>query len=178
MSIRLSKVTKECNVGLQTVVEFLQKKGFGDVEASPNSKISEEQYELLLKEFSPDKGLRTQAEKLSQQRQENKESKKASSRSAKQQKKPEMIKVEVKKVDGPKVLGHIDLDAAKKPKAKPAQETAKQEAVAATPETVKEQTVQKPETATSETTAPKAEKPAIGTEVDGVFRLNPAPQAG
>ena len=47
MSIRLSKVTKECNVGLQTVVEFLQKKGFGDVEASPNSKISEEQYELL-----------------------------------------------------------------------------------------------------------------------------------
>lgn len=178
MSIRLSKVTKECNVGLQTVVEFLQKKGFGDVEASPNSKISEEQYELLLKEFSPDKGLRTQAEKLSQQRQENKESKKASSRSAKQQKKPEMIKVEVKKVDGPKVLGHIDLDAAKKPKEKPAQETAKQEAVAATPETVKEQTVQKPETATTETTAPKAEKPAIGTEVDGVFRLNPAPQAG
>ncbi|MBR4855512.1 MAG: translation initiation factor IF-2 [Bacteroidaceae bacterium] len=178
MSIRLSKVTKECNVGLQTVVEFLQKKGFGDVEASPNSKISEEQYELLLKEFSPDKGLRTQAEKLSQQRQENKESKKASSRSAKQQKKPEMIKIEVKKVDGPKVLGHIDLDAAKKPKAKPAQETAKQEAVAATPETVKEQTVQKPETATAETTAPKAEKPAIGTEVDGVFRLNPAPQAG
>ena len=178
MSIRLSKVTKECNVGLQTVVEFLQKKGFGDVEASPNSKISEEQYELLLKEFSPDKGLRTQAEKLSQQRQENKESKKASSRSAKQQKKPEMIKVEVKKVDGPKVLGHIDLDAAKKPKEKPAQETAKQEAVAATPETVKEQTVQKPETATAETTAPKAEKPAIGTEVDGVFRLNPAPQAG
>ena len=178
MSIRLSKVTKECNVGLQTVVEFLQKKGFGDVEASPNSKISEEQYELLLKEFSPDKGLRTQAEKLSQQRQENKESKKASSRSAKQQKKPEMIKVEVKKVDGPKVLGHIDLDAAKKPKEKPAQETAKQEAVAATPETVKEQTVQKSETATAETTAPKAEKPAIGTEVDGVFRLNPAPQAG
>ena len=178
MSIRLSKVTKECNVGLQTVVEFLQKKGFGDVEASPNSKISEEQYELLLKEFSPDKGLRTQAEKLSQQRQENKESKKASSRSAKQQKKPEMIKVEVKKVDGPKVLGHIDLDAAKKPKEKPAQETAKQEAVAATPETVKEQTVQKPETATAETTAPKAEKPAVGTEVDGVFRLNPAPQAG
>ena len=178
MSIRLSKVTKDCNVGLQTVVEFLQKKGFGDVEASPNSKISEEQYELLLKEFSPDKGLRTQAEKLSQQRQENKESKKASSRSAKQQKKPEMIKVEVKKVDGPKVLGHIDLDAAKKPKEKPAQETAKQEAVAATPETVKEQTVQKSETATAETTAPKAEKPAIGTEVDGVFRLNPAPQAG
>ena len=78
MSIRLSKVTKECNVGLQTVVEFLQKKGFGDVEATPNTKISEEQYEMLLKEFSPDKGLRSQAAKLSQQRQENKENKKES----------------------------------------------------------------------------------------------------
>ena len=183
MSIRLSKVTKECNVGLQTVVEFLQKKGFGDVEATPNTKISEEQYELLLKEFSPDKGLRTQAEKLSQQRQENKESKKASSRSSKQQqKKAEMIKVEVKKVDGPKVLGHIDLDAAKKPKAKPVQETPKQEVVAATTETGKEQPQQKPEETiietAVETTAPKADKPAIGTEVDGVFRLNPTPQAG
>lgn len=37
MSIRLNKVTKECNVGLQTAVEFLQKKGFSDVEANPNT---------------------------------------------------------------------------------------------------------------------------------------------
>ena len=41
MSIRLNKVTKECNVGLQTVVEVLQKKGFEGIEANPNTKISE-----------------------------------------------------------------------------------------------------------------------------------------
>ena len=46
MSIRLNKVTKECNVGLQTAVEFLQKKGFSDVEANPNTKISDEQYQM------------------------------------------------------------------------------------------------------------------------------------
>ena len=185
MSIRLSKVTKECNVGLQTVVEFLQKKGFGDVEATPNTKISEEQYEMLLKEFSPDKGLRSQAAKLSQQRQENKENKKESSRS-KQQKKAEMIKVEVEKVEGPKILGHIDLNAPQKakpsPKAEPAKETPKQEEVAVQekPVTAEKETVQKPETVETvqEAPKPKEEKPAVGSEVDGVFRLNPAPQAG
>ena len=46
MSIRLNKVTKECNVGLQTVVEVLQKKDFEGIEANPNKKISEEQYEI------------------------------------------------------------------------------------------------------------------------------------
>ena len=48
MSIRLNKVTKECNVGLQTAVEFLQKKGFTDIEANPNTKISDEQYQMLV----------------------------------------------------------------------------------------------------------------------------------
>lgn len=43
MSIRLNKVTKECNVGIQTAVEFLQKKGFKDVEPNPNTKITDEQ---------------------------------------------------------------------------------------------------------------------------------------
>ena len=58
MSIRLNKVTKECNVGLQTAVEFLQKKGFSDVEANPNTKISDEQYQMLVAEFKKDRGLR------------------------------------------------------------------------------------------------------------------------
>ena len=41
------------NVGIATVVEFLQKKGY-TVEANPNTKISEEQYAVLVKEFSTD----------------------------------------------------------------------------------------------------------------------------
>ena len=65
MSIRLNKVTKECNVGLQTAVEFLQKKGFSDVEANPNTKISDEQYQMLVAEFKKDKGLRDDAAVIS-----------------------------------------------------------------------------------------------------------------
>ena len=97
-----------------------------------------------------------------------------------------MIKVEVEKVEGPKILGHIDLNAPQKakpsPKAEPAKETPKQEEVAVQekPVTAEKETVQKPETVETvqEAPKPKEEKPAVGSEVDGVFRLNPAPQAG
>ena len=67
MSVRLNKVTKEFNIGLQTAVEFLQKKGFTQVEANPNYKISDEEFSLLQQEFSTDKGLRTEAKMLIQQ---------------------------------------------------------------------------------------------------------------
>jgi translation initiation factor IF-2 len=68
MSIRLNKVTRDLNVGISTVVEFLQKKGF-TVEPSPNAKITEEQYSLLVKEFSTDKNLRQESERRTQERQ-------------------------------------------------------------------------------------------------------------
>ena len=42
MTIRLNKVTRDLNVGIATVVEFLQKKGYA-IEANPNTKITEEQ---------------------------------------------------------------------------------------------------------------------------------------
>ncbi len=57
MTIRLNKVTRDLNVGITTVVEFLQKKGY-TVEANPNTKITDEQYDLLVKEFSTDKNLK------------------------------------------------------------------------------------------------------------------------
>ena len=56
------------NVGIATVVEFLQKKGY-TVEANPNTKISEEQYAVLVKEFSTDKNLRLESERFIQERQ-------------------------------------------------------------------------------------------------------------
>ena len=64
------------NVGIATVVEFLQKKGY-TVEANPNTKISEEQYAILVKEFSTDKNLRLESERFIQERQ-SKERNKAS----------------------------------------------------------------------------------------------------
>ncbi len=76
MTIRLNKVTRDLNVGITTVVEFLQKKGF-EIEANPNTKITEEQYKLLVKEFHKDKNLRLESEKFLQERQ-NKDRNKAS----------------------------------------------------------------------------------------------------
>ena len=56
------------NVGITTVVEFLQKKGFA-IEANPNTKITDEQYDLLVKEFSTDKDLKLKTERFIQERQ-------------------------------------------------------------------------------------------------------------
>lgn len=70
MTIRLNKVTRDLNVGISTIVEFLQKKGF-TVEANPNTRISEEQYDLLTKEFSSDKDLRLKSEMLTRDSRNN-----------------------------------------------------------------------------------------------------------
>ena len=190
MSIRLNKATKECNVGLQTAVEFLQKKGFTEVEANPNSRITEEQYEMLLKEFSPDKGLRKEVTEMQQQRQSTKEKEKAARR--------EEVMAETTKVNvsGPKVVGKIDLNKPK-PEAKPAEkpvepvvvEEVKPEPVP-TPEPEPEPVVEVKETVEAKPVAEpvqqqeapaapapkpekkKKEKPVIGdVSEDGVFRL-------
>ena len=58
MAVRLSKVIRELNVGISTVVEFLQKKNLGTVDADPNTKITEEQYAALVAEFGKDDALR------------------------------------------------------------------------------------------------------------------------
>ena len=68
MTIRLNKVTRDLNVGITTVVEFLQKKGY-TIEANPNTRITDEQYAMLVKEFSKDKDLKIKSEKIFQERQ-------------------------------------------------------------------------------------------------------------
>ena len=51
MKIRLNKVQKELNIGLNTIVEFLQKKGI-DIKEDPNAVVPEKGYELLMEAFS------------------------------------------------------------------------------------------------------------------------------
>ncbi|MDA3867622.1 MAG: translation initiation factor IF-2 [Salinivirgaceae bacterium] len=63
-SIRLSKVAKELNVGISTIVDFLGKRKV-DVESNPNTKISPEVYDLLVAEFSQDGKMKKESEKLS-----------------------------------------------------------------------------------------------------------------
>ncbi|WP_372773752.1 translation initiation factor IF-2 [Mangrovibacterium sp.] len=60
---RLNKVAREFNVGIHTIVEFLQKKGF-DVDNNPNTKISEDAYHLLEKEYKNDISLKKESEKI------------------------------------------------------------------------------------------------------------------
>ncbi len=62
-SFRLQKVAKDLNVGIQTLVEFLAKKGH-QVELNPNTKISEEQYELLATAFKDERKVKEDAEKI------------------------------------------------------------------------------------------------------------------
>ena len=122
MTIRLNKVTRDLNVGITTVVDFLQKKGY-TVEANPNTKITEEQYAALVKEFSKDKDLKIESEKIIQERQ-NKERNKASVSIEDihpELKKPEVIETVVPEDVRPKFrpVGKIDLEGLKKKK-KPA----------------------------------------------------------
>ncbi len=65
MSIRLNKALRELNIGLQTAVEFLEKrKSLGEVKPEPSFKLTDEQYKALTDAFSQDKEVRDQAEKL------------------------------------------------------------------------------------------------------------------
>ena len=62
-SIRLSKAAKEFNVGKDTIVEFLAKKGF-QVDPSPNTKLTSDMYALLVKEYQGEKEVKNEAMKL------------------------------------------------------------------------------------------------------------------
>ena len=62
-SIRLSKAAKEFNVGKDTIVEFLAKKGF-QVDPSPNTKLTADMYALLVKEYQGEKEVKNEAMKL------------------------------------------------------------------------------------------------------------------
>ena len=62
-SFRLNKVAKDLNVGIQTLVEYLAKKGH-QVDSNPNTKISEEQYELLATAFQGERKVKEEADKI------------------------------------------------------------------------------------------------------------------
>lgn len=53
-TIRLSKLARECNVGIHTIVDFSHKKGFHDIGTDPNTKVSAEAVQLLEKEYKVD----------------------------------------------------------------------------------------------------------------------------
>ena len=189
MSIRLNKVARDLNVGIQTAVEFLQKKGF-TVEANPNTKITDEQYALLVKEFSKDKNLKLESESISLERHKEKskatsatESEEGNSSSAikEEQKKKKTIIPETQR---PKVVGQIDLDALNRPKSsehKKENPVEKKEPVKSEENKVEVKTKEeKPEPAASarEEVKPAEEenKPVAEPKQEVVSQSNPEPQ--
>ena len=134
MKIRLNKVQKELNLGLSTIVEYLQKKGF-EIKEDPNAVVPEEGYEMLMQEFSADKKARLQSDKFTQERQNKEKPKATPIVEEKPVVKPAPVVVEEKpvvketpKVEAPtiKVTGRIDLEALNK-KSQPKKEEPKKE---------------------------------------------------
>ena len=188
MTIRLNKVTRDLNVGITTVVEFLQKKGH-TIEANPNAKITEEQYAELVKEFSKDKNLKKESEKFIQERQ-NKERNKPTVSIAEEPKKEE--EVDLRPSVKLKPVGKIDLDNLNKRAAAPKkEESVKEEKVVVAQEPVvvekplvkeeKKEPVQevvvapvKEETEPQEVHMEKETSEKINIqEEDGVFKIRP-----
>ena len=189
MGVRLNKVLSELNIGLQTAVDFLKKKNrLGEVkeDATPNTKISDEQYEALVSEFKGDKAIKKQAEMIFPKKKEKE----------KEKKKEEAPKVEVRQQFKP--LGKIDLDNLNKrpaPTAAP-KETPKPKAAAESPakeveespkvkvESVKEPPVAEPVVKKEEAPQPAVAKPAevkpaeakpAGPKTDEVKPVAPKP---
>ena len=124
MPIKISKVANDLNVGIPTLVEFLQKHNqeVGDL-GNLNLRISDEQHEMLVRAFKNDKDLKSKSERYASERQKDKVKNKA----PQEPKKPEQIKTVVETVQKPKILGKIELDKhnnpvveEKKPEPKPA----------------------------------------------------------
>ena len=145
MGVRLNKVLTELNIGLQTAVDYLKnKKSLGEIkdDANVNTKITDEQYEALVKEFKGDKDVKKQANMIFPKKEK------------KDKQKPKEQKVEAKEDTRQTFtpLGKIDLDSlnGKKPAAKPAAEPVKEEkpapktaAVSPVKEEVKKEEVKK-----------------------------------
>ena len=189
MAIRLNKVTRDLNVGIATVVEFLQKKGH-TIEASPNAKITEEQYAELVKEFSKDKNLKKESEKFIQERQNKDRNKPTVSIEGTEEPKKEE-EIDLRPSVKFKPVGKIDLDSLNKRHAAPkVEEPVKvvEPEVVPEPEPVVPEPVKevKPEPASEVVVAPVEEVESQEVhmeketsekinvqEEDGVFKIRP-----
>ncbi|MBQ9076245.1 MAG: translation initiation factor IF-2 [Muribaculaceae bacterium] len=125
---KISKVAKDLNVALPTVIEFLRKKDI-TIDDNPNARIEDDVYDLLVKEFKSDKDLKSKSEQFSSERQ-----KERTKPAPKESPKPvEEVKIKAEPAAQPKIIGKIDIDSIGKPapkaqESKPAPVAEKKEA--------------------------------------------------
>ncbi|MBI5542128.1 MAG: translation initiation factor IF-2 [Bacteroidia bacterium] len=133
-AMRLNKVAKELNVGIQTIVDYLHKKGY-KVEINPNAKISQEMYDALLVEYNSDSNIKKKSAEINLKTNERNASitiddinKKAAELEKETENEPaEQDELIIKNFSKPvepqiKIIGKIELDKPK-PKQKPVAET-------------------------------------------------------
>lgn len=126
MAIRLNKVLTELNIGLQTAVDFLKnKKNLGEIKEDANlsTKITDEQYNALVREFKGDKDIKSEAEKIFAKKTKDKKSDR------------KVTKAEDLLEQRPafKPLGKIDLDSVGRKPAQPVKETTEKKPKPAAP---------------------------------------------
>ena len=176
MSIRLNKALRELNIGLQTAVEFLEKrKELGEVKSEPSFKLNDEQYNALLEAFKQDADVRNKAELMSHKKQQDKKQAAEEKKQAAEDKKQTAEAQPKTKSQTFNVIGKIDLDSLnKKPKspapaATPASDNTESKTAAVS---------QKPEEKKAEpkVEAPKEEKP-VAKEAPKVEKPVAAPVA-
>src|SRR5690606_32036678 len=117
--IRLNKVLRELNISLDRAVEFLKDKGYG-IDATPNAKISNEEYKTLFNQFSADKGKKEASLEVSEEKRKEKEALRLErEREVEEKRKQEEEKQRQEVVrakaslSGPVAVGKIDLNPKK-----------------------------------------------------------------
>ncbi|MDA9803562.1 translation initiation factor IF-2 [Flavobacteriaceae bacterium] len=167
-TMRLNKVLREFNISLDRAVEYLSSKGY-EVESRPTTKISSEEYQILLEEFQKDKSKKVASKEVAEEkRKEKEEIRIASERELEEKQKKieaskKLIKAEVK-LKGPKTLGKIDLEGKT---AKPNEEKSPQDKKEVTTPANKEISVKNEETTEvkiPDSSASKIIKKEISTE--------------
>ena len=167
MPVKIGKVAKELNVGTQSIIDFLSKNGV-TVDSNPNTRISDEQYEKLVKAFKSDRDTKIKSEGYLKERQKEK-------KVAKEEAKVEEIKTTTEPVQAPKVLGKIDLTQAGKPQPKkeaPKQKVEEKPAVEKTKEAPK---AEAPKPAVAEKPKATEEKAPVAKHQPNTVKEEPKP---
>ena len=124
MAIRLIKVTREFNVGISTIVEFLEKKGH-PIDSDPNTKIPDELYEMLEKEFQSESSVKKASKEIDLTENRKKQETVSISDIDETEEEVDEDSIETKIPETEhklKVVGNIDLDAFKRVKTAPKEE--------------------------------------------------------
>ena len=122
-TIRISKVLKDVNISLSTAAEELKKHKNIEIDASPNTKISEEAYQFLLNKFSADKSKRAVSKEIVEDKRKEREAIRIEQEKENQEKRRQQEQEVIKAkghLAGLKPVGKIDLDGGKGAAEKPA----------------------------------------------------------